>query len=638
MPTKPTYPGVYVEEISTSVRTITPVTTATTAFVGYIRGGPLDRPIRVKSFAEFERHFGGLTKHGTVGYAVHQFFGNGGGEAVIVRVIKEDSAKTAHVTLNSTTRSKADERAEERESEQAEGRDDERRGTERPVLEVHASEPGKWGNGLRIAIDYGSPCSEDTFNLNVLDARGRVRETFRDLSMDSDQGRYVETVINASSTLIRVEAVGEGRPDASGTISKPFEHDLPDLTVEITVEIGDVRREFKLYHPRRDGRPPRTLGELAALLERKLRAQPDVPGSDAFAEAEVSTFGRRLRTVAGSVEEHDVVHFIGQACDNLGLEAVANPPVFRLGDGEDGDPPGPGDLIGSEADKTGIHALRDVDDVNMLNLPDLATWESTADTLTVLSAADRLCRNQRIFLLVDAPADWTSADAARSHIGDFDPVRSDHAALYFPHLKLTDPLTGRLRPFPPSGAIAGVIARTDAERGVWKAPAGTTAALRGVHALTVALSDRENGLLNPLAVNCLRTFPTVGSVVWGARTLRGADVLDGEWRYIPVRRLALHIAESLYRGLRWVVFEPNTEQLWQQIRLDAAAYLDTLFRQGAFAGSLPREAYFVKCDKDTTTDEDIANGIVNVVVGVAPVKPAEFVILKIQQIAGQFEV
>jgi phage tail sheath protein FI len=634
MPTKPTYPGVYVEEIFSSVRTITPVTTATTAFVGHTCSGPPDRPIRVKSFAEFERHFGGLTGHGAVGYAAHQFFGNGGAEAVIVRVIKEDSAEAARVTLESTTRHRADEHAAGRADDAEERRSDERH-TEEPVLEVRASAPGSWGNGLRVAIDYGPPCGEDTFNLSVLDYRGRVSETFRDLSMSRHHHRYAETVINEGSTLVRVNVVGEDRPDPSGTISRPFGHDMPDLDVEITVEIGDVRREFRLYHPHRDGRPPRTLGEFAALLERKLRAQPDVPGSDAFSAAEVSTFGRRLRTVAGSVEEHDVVRYVGQACDDLGLDALANPPVFRLRGGEDGDPPGPADLIGSEADKTGIQALRDVEDVNLLNLPELAGWESTADTLSVLSAAERLCRAQRIFLLVDAPEDWTSVDVARAHVDDFDPVRSDHAALYFPHLKLADPLTGRPRAFPPSGAVAGVIARTDAERGVWKAPAGTEAELRGVHGLTVAMSDRENGLLNPLAVNCLRTFPTVGSVVWGSRTMQGADVLDGTWRYIPVRRLALHVEESLYRGLRWVVFEPNGEQLWQQIRLDAAAYLDTLFRQAAFAGNIPRDAYFVKCDRDTTTDEDIANGVVNVIVGFAPVNPAEFVIVKIQQLAGQ---
>ncbi|MEU5925729.1 MULTISPECIES: phage tail sheath family protein [Streptomyces] len=615
MPTPAGYPGVYIEELPSSVRTIASVTTSVTAFVGHTRRGPLNTPVRITSFADFERRFGGLTSQSAVGYAVHQFFGNGGTVAVVVRVTKAGTGKAACVTLDSTEGHSAC-----------------------PVLEVHAKEPGHWGSGLRLAVDYDTPCPDETFNLHVLDARGTSRESFTNLSMDPAHGRHAETVINAGSALIRVKAVGEGRPDPSGTVSKPFAGELPDLAVELTVKIGEVERAFTLYDPDCDGEAPCEVTELALLLERKLRALPDAPGKHAFAGTEVTAFGRRLQVVAGSIDPDDVVRFLGECANDLGLEASVNPPVFPLSGGEDGAPPGSRDLIGSEADKTGLQALRDIEDVNLLSLPELASYESVGDVVTVLSAADRLCRERRIFLLVDAPSAWGSVDAARAGIGAFEPVRSDHAALYFPQLRLTDPLTGRLRAFPPSGALAGVIARTDGERGVWKAPAGTEARLAGVYSLAVQLTDRENGLLNPLGINCLRTFPVVGPLVWGARTLRGTDAQSSEWKYVPVRRLALHIEESLRRGLQWVVFEPNTEQLWQQVRLNAAGYLHTLFEKGAFKGGTPRQAYFVKCDKDTTTEEDIANGIVNVVVGIAPVKPAEFVIVKIQQMAGQFEI
>ncbi|MGW3408330.1 phage tail sheath family protein [Streptomyces sp. NPDC000888] len=611
---KPTYPGVYVEELPSSVRTISTVTTSVTAFVGHTRRGPLNEPVRVTSFTEFERRFGGLSAQSAVGYAVHQFFGNGGTVAVIVRVAKANTGKAACVTLEST----------EGHSESA-------------VLEVHAKEPGVWGNGLRVAVDYDTPHPDDTFNLRVYDARGQARESFTGLSLDPASGRYAPTLVNTGSRLIRVDVVGEGRPDPSGTVSKPFGHELPDLAVDLTVKIGEVEREFTLYDPECDGEAPRTVTELALLLERKLRALPDAPGKHAFAGAEVTAFGRRIQVVAGSTDPEDVVRFVGECANDLGLEASVNPPVFPLDGGQDGEAPGPRDLIGSETDKTGIQALRDVADVNLLALPELAAYESTDDMVTVVSAAQRLCEQQRIFLLVDAPGSWGSVDAARAGLSAFDAVRGNHAGLYFPHLQLTDPLTGRLRSFPPSGAVAGVFARTDSERGVWKAPAGTEARLAGVHSLTVQLTDRENGLLNPLGVNCLRTLPMVGPLVWGARTLEGSDALDGDWKYVPVRRLALHVEESLQRGLQWVVFEPNDENLWQQIRLSASSYLHTLFRQGAFKGSTPREAYFVKCDKDTTTDEDIANGVVNVLVGIAPVRPAEFVIVKIQQTSGQFE-
>jgi phage tail sheath protein FI len=151
------------------------------------------------------------------------------------------------------------------------------------------------------------------------------------------------------------------------------------------------------------------------------------------------------------------------------------------------------------------------------------------------------------------------------------------------------------------------------------------------------LTDEENGQLNPLGINCLRAKVPVGPVVWGSRTLQGNDQLASEWKYIPVRRTALFIEESLYRGTQWVVFEPNDEPLWAQIRLNVGAFMHNLFRQGAFQGRTPRDAYFVKCDKETTTQNDINLGIVNIVVGFAPLKPAEFVIIKIQQIAGEIQ-
>ncbi|MGH3309364.1 MAG: phage tail sheath family protein [Streptomyces sp.] len=615
MLTQTSYPGVYIEELPSSVRTIGGVTTSVTAFVGHTRRGPLNKPVRITSFAEFERRFGGLTSQSAVSYAVHQFFGNGGTVAVVVRVAASGTGEAACVTLEST---------EDR--------------SECPVLKVSAKEPGVWGSGLRVAVDHDTRTPEETFNLHVLDAKGGARESFTGLSMQSGHGRFVETVVNEGSALVQVEVLGEGRPDPSGTVSKPFGSELPDLAVDLTVKIGEVEREFTLYDPDQDGDPPADVTQLALLLERKLRALPDAPGKRAFAGAEVAAFGRRIQVVAGSLDPDDVVRFVGECANDLGLEATVNPPVFALSGGVDGDPPGPGDIIGSEARKTGLQALRDVDDVNLLSLPELSAYESTEDMVTVLSAAQALCREQRIFLLVDAPATWVSVDSARAGLGAFEQVRSNHAALYFPHLQLNDPLTGRLRSFPPSGALAGVFARTDADRGVWKAPAGTEARLAGVRSLTVQLTDRENGLLGPLGVNCLRTFPVVGPLVWGARTMEGADALESEWKYLPVRRLALHVEESLQRGLQWVVFEPNGEQLWQQIRLDTSAYLNTLFRQGAFKGTTPRAAYFVKCDKDTTTEADIERGVVNVLVGIAPVKPAEFVVVKIQQLAGQFEV
>ena len=189
-----------------------------------------------------------------------------------------------------------------------------------------------------------------------------------------------------------------------------------------------------------------------------------------------------------------------------------------------------------------------------------------------------------------------------------------------------------------SGTVAGLYAATDAQRGVWKAPAGLDARLRNVQELAYLLTDPENGVLNPAGINCLRNFPAFGNVAWGSRTLDGSDQRASEWKYVPVRRLALFLEESLYRGLQWVVFEPNDEPLWAQIRLNVGAFMHSLFIDGAFQGSSPREAYFVKCSSETTTQTDIDNGIVNIEVGFAPLKPAEFVVIKIQQIVQQAQV
>ena len=208
----------------------------------------------------------------------------------------------------------------------------------------------------------------------------------------------------------------------------------------------------------------------------------------------------------------------------------------------------------------------------------------------------------------------------------------DHSAVYYPKIRVND--GGTLRSFGASGTMAGLFARTDSDRGVWKAPAGIEATLRGVDALDVRLNDAENGTLNPLAINCLRQFPIYGLVSWGARTLDGADQTGSEWKYIPVRRLALMLEESLFRGTKWVVFEPNDEPLWARIRLNIGAYLNSLFRQGAFQGTSPKER-FVKCDAETTTQDDRNQGIVNIEVGFAPLKPAEFVVIKIQQMPAR---
>ena len=269
-----------------------------------------------------------------------------------------------------------------------------------------------------------------------------------------------------------------------------------------------------------------------------------------------------------------------------------------------------------------LDALRRTDLVNLLVVPGDLTPETVA-------AAISFAEERRAFFVMDPPSTWTTVEGAVAGAGSPAFARSSNAAIYFPRIRQPGPARAT------SGAVAGTMARNDVTRGVWTAPAGVEAELEGVTELDLTVNDVDAGRLNVLGVNCLRTFPSAAPVVWGART---TDTTDSEWRYVNVRRTALFLEKSIDLGIRWATFEPNDEPLWAQIRLNVGAFMNDLFRQGAFQGRMARDAYLVKCDRETTTQNDVNLGIVNILVGFAPLKPAEFVILKIQQLAGQVQV
>lgn len=299
--------------------------------------------------------------------------------------------------------------------------------------------------------------------------------------------------------------------------------------------------------------------------------------------------------------------------------------------GANGVPPVSALDYGDPVAKTGIYGLDNVDLFNIMCLPDVADNPALSG---VPSRALAYCVIRRAMLILDLPASVVTIAQAQAWLNGLDSgLISSNAAGYFPRFQAGDPLLNNIvHQFPNCGAIAGIWARTDGSRGVWKAPAGIEAQISGATGLTYRMNNQENGVLNPLGLNCLRTFPVYGTVVWGSRTMRGADALTDDYKYIPVRRLALFMEESLYRGTQWVVFEPNDEPLWAQIRLNVGAFMQGLYRQGAFAGQTPQQAYFVKCDDETTTPTDQELGRVNIIVGFAPLYPAEFVIIQIQQI------
>ncbi len=293
-------------------------------------------------------------------------------------------------------------------------------------------------------------------------------------------------------------------------------------------------------------------------------------------------------------------------------------------------------LIGDATNATGMHALDRIAPgiFNLLCIPAAATLPDAA-AAQVIAAAAAYCADRCAFLLVDPPAGLTTANAMVAWMSGNGAIRSANAAIYFPRLTVPDPLAnGAPRNVGAGGTMAGVYARIDAASGVWKAPAGVDATLRGA-SLAANLTDLDSGGLTQIGVNALRNLPPHGPLSWGARTLDGADQAASQWKYVPVRRTASFIEASLRRGLQWAVFEPDGEPLWARIRLASGAFMNILFRQGAFQGARPDQAYVVKCDGQTTTQADIGQGVVNVLIGFAPLKPAEFVMIEIRQPAGQ---
>ncbi|MFT6557693.1 MAG: phage tail sheath protein FI [Sneathiella sp.] len=306
--------------------------------------------------------------------------------------------------------------------------------------------------------------------------------------------------------------------------------------------------------------------------------------------------------------------------------------------GIDSEPLEINDYIGDENGKAGIYALKKVPVFNILCIPPDDTNGDT-DNL-IYSTAASFCVTRNAMLIIDPPVKWSTeykggnlSNISLNDLGGYGAPEGRSAVVYFPRIVIEDSLlNGAKRCFPASGAMAGQWSQADSSVGVWKAPAGLTSAIDGVAGLEIAMSDTDDGVLNPQGINCLRTFPVGGTVVWGARTLRGATALADEYRYVPVRRLLLYIMDWLEVNTRWAVFEPNDEKLWAELRLNIGSFMKGLYRDGALVGTKPEQAYFVRCDASTTTPEDQANGIVRVQVGFAPVKPAEFVVITVQQV------
>jgi phage tail sheath protein FI len=676
------YPGIYTREIPSGVRSISGAPTAVALFVGPTRAGIDRRPSRLLNFGDFERQFGGLSPTSSLSYSVLHFFANGGGEAFVFRVPTK-GAKPAKSSFKRDDGANNESVKITALSSAAASND----------VFVEFDPFGIDANPFNTAAPVPD---KKRFNLIVMDRQtGRV-ERFGNLSTSSTSARFASAVVNDPATgskLVKVDVAGidnEG-PPSSATIYKvgtpptagTFGTDVKALVSLIVLDangspdtsasISDM--EVTVF-ANGAAKPTSTLElvtRLVSTLNAAIRADavngpkmagvsiegaPFVEGGNVFVRLRTTPPGpeklnKRLTdarvTIAdpasGTASKLLSVYGLTQAASNpsryqLGASyAAAQGQVFGTPEaGTDGDAVGQPD---SDAFKQAVMDLDTPDPFfNILCLPDLVRPAANdplalqhSNAMTVYSEAALVCKNKHAFLIMDPLPDVTTVGAAESWKTLKFTFQSNHAAAFFPNIRVDDPLVpGAIKSHPPSGALAGVMARIDGQSGVWTAPAGTEAVLAGVYGPSTLVSDEEHGILNPLGLNVIRQFPVYGTVNFGSRTVDGSNAMASEWKYIPVRRTASFILRSLSDSLRWAVQRPNGERLWSELRMNVTAFMQRLFRQGAFKGVSSREAYFVFCDDSTTTADDIQQGVVNIVIGFAPLRPAEFVVISLRQI------
>ena len=569
-------PGVYVEEVSGGSKAIGGVATSTAAFLGETNRGPVV-PRLVTNFGDFKRIYGGSPKSSNLANAVHGFFMNGGSRAYIARVTPYGQDEVGRARLT-------------RQDEQ--------------VMEASAKGPGAWAESTAVVVGDDPQYEEgenEYFEVSVRhwsadreaingaetadpEPAPDIVETYGGLTPEPSSSNFYEKQLSGSS-LVDVKQVADGRPDsgvfwlsgddgdsADAGDDSDDDSDAPEADIPDDDELDDLS-----YNELRDLAEPfdidrtQTKDEIKEDLQEVRDARTDGGAQDATA------------TKSSAWEAKDV-----QLSDYQGT-----------------------DITGQ---RTGLAALKQLDDVSIVCVPD----ENKIRGLTEALVAH--CENMGDrFAILSAPEDAGRVSEMET------PVDSQYAAYYYPWIEIKDPITNVDKLVPPTGHVAGCYARNDGETGIHGSPANMV--VRGALDLQHNITKGEQDVLNPKGVNCIRSFQGRGIRIWGARTTSS----DPEWKYINVRRLFLFIEQSIDEGTQWAVFEPNDRDTWARIRQSVSNFLETTWRDGALMGTSPDEAFFVNCGEETMTQDDIDNGRLICEIGVAPVKPAEFVIFRIQQ-------
>jgi hypothetical protein len=596
-------------------------------------------PTLIFKWDTYDDQFGGLRNMGKsaqgdpMGFAVYNFFLNGGTAAYIVRLTQDGTADAAEGFLVNP--------------------DDASQ-----IIVFTAANPGEWGNALelRFALKEDST-THFTLKVGVIDDEGAFKEIerFSDLTVADDSAvDFIESKVNDASHLVQVD-VKDISPYLLGTSTSQDLSAVADFSVinskTMTVTVDGAARPVTFAADDFDNTT--TITDVAARIQElvvgSVVANPAVRDftCDADNNQLVLTSGTRLAVSAavvtgpGDGTDASIDLLLGDAND--GTERTGQESLNRLLSGAADEVSLDGGTNGAMPDKAAyddvFSAFEKYRDISIICLPG-QTWNTASEQAIIDAAVAHAEKMKSRMVIIDPPA-GTELKTEKS-VTDLGFKPKTYSVVYYPWAKVANPFyNAETNPgvpttvlVGPSGFAAGMWAKIDGRRGVWKAPAGVETALLGVAGLQYPVEDGEQDSLNPQGINCLRRMPGFGPVIWGARTL--ATKADPEWRYIPVRRTAIMIEQSIFNGIQWAVFEPNNHNLWASLRGNIGSFMDGLFRAGAFQGEKASDAYFVRCGLgDTMTQGDIDRGQVIVIVGFAPLKPAEFVIVRIQQKVAQ---
>ncbi len=577
-------PGVYVEEYDSGATPMQGVSTSTAGFVGLAERGPvIGQPQLVTSFADYKRMYGGYLSQAAYGsnrflpYAVEQFFANGGARAYIMRAVPGDAKAGSRTT---------------------------------GVLKLTAANPGAWAEDLRVVVTPASKAKTQVLAVNGADLTLKNADGF-------NPGDVVELFDGKTAAHATVKSVLE----KVVTLDAPCTLDVADTKVgtakyiktceiTLTARLGETVETFENLSLKPDALNNvcvKTAKSDLICVEVTAAKAPAAP-----APKEKDKDGKEIPAPAPKAAS--IVPY--ELCGGSGSELVltlqggSNGSVLTVTpDAFLGKDDGPGK-------RTGLQAFQENGNVSIMAIPGVTAPEVQASLIA-------FCENKKsCFAILDVPMELKKTNDVANFRDMYD---STYAAMYHPWLEMYDAGSKRSAYFPPSGAMAGIYARTDIERGVHKAPANEV--VRGCTGLSCAYNEGEQDILNPIGVNLIRSFTGRGIRVWGARTISS----NGLWKYLNVRRLFIYVEESIKANTNWVVFEPNSTTLWNRVTRTIETFLATCWRDGALAGSTPSEAFFVECGPTTMTQDDIDNGRLICQIGIAPVKPAEFVIFRITQ-------